>query len=60
MPKRKEDEQFADRGEKDCWHAYSLQMLHPTKFSLVVGNILKGNYSLIVSKLQKDLQQKAN
>jgi len=24
MPKRKEPEKFAPKGEKDCWHPYSL------------------------------------
>ena len=60
MPKRKEEESFALLGEKICWHAYSLQTLHPTKFSIVVGNILKGDYSLIVTKLQKDVKTKIN
>ena len=60
MPKRKEEEQFASLGEKESWHAYSLQMLQPAKFSLVVGNILKGNYTLIVTRLQKDMSTKPN
>lgn len=60
MPKRKEEEKYASLGEKDSWHAYSLQTLQPAKFSLVVGNILKGNYTLIVTRLQNDLTTKPN
>ena len=47
MPKRKEAEQFADMGEKDCWHLYGLQVLTPSKFASVVGKILKGRYMLV-------------
>ena len=50
MPKRKEPEQFAVKGTKDCWHLYSLQMLQPAKFSVVVGKILQGNYSLVLTE----------
>ena len=41
MPKRKEEEIFAPLGKKENWHAYSLQMLNTTKFTIVVGEILK-------------------
>lgn len=50
MPKRKEPVKYARTGEKECWHTYSLQMLQPTKFSTVVGKILKGRYSLVISQ----------
>jgi len=53
MPKRKEVEKFAEQTEKDCWHAYSLQMLTPSRFTAVVGKILKGNYSLLNTKFEK-------
>ncbi|MBK7141139.1 MAG: hypothetical protein IPH75_03530 [bacterium] len=52
MPKRKEAEVFADVGKKDCWHSYSLQVLAPGKFARVVGNILKGNYVLVNSRME--------
>jgi len=51
MPKRKADERFARLGTKECWHSYSLQMLTPSKFNKVVGNILRGHYILITAKL---------
>ncbi|KAA3633854.1 MAG: hypothetical protein DWP97_08260 [Calditrichaeota bacterium] len=60
MPKRKEEEKFANLGEKECWHAYSLQMLQPAKFNLVVGEILKGNYTLLVTKLDKQTPKQFN
>ncbi|MBU1148664.1 hypothetical protein KKI23_01100 [Patescibacteria group bacterium] len=60
MPKRKEEEQFAVLGEKDCWHTYSLQMLSPTHFSKVVSKILDGNYSLVVTRFEKPVTQKLN
>ncbi|HUV30265.1 MAG TPA: hypothetical protein VMY05_04120 [Acidobacteriota bacterium] len=47
MPKRKEAEEFAVVGEKDCWHLYGLQVLSPNKFVTVVGRILQGRYWLI-------------
>jgi len=53
MPKRKEVEEFATLGEKDCWHSYSLQMLQPSKFTSVVGKILSGKYTLIISKFDR-------
>ena len=53
MPKRKTSQEFAKLGEKDCWHSYSLQMLTPKKFNAVVGKILRGNYSLITSRLKQ-------
>jgi len=51
MPRRKEAEQYAVVGEKDCWHLYGLQALAPSKFALVVGNVLKGRYWLINPKV---------
>ena len=52
MPKRKEAEQFAALGEKDCWHLYGLQVLAPNKFAVVVSKILKGNYAVIKPRMQ--------
>ncbi|MEW6049774.1 MAG: hypothetical protein AB1644_01755 [Candidatus Zixiibacteriota bacterium] len=52
MPKRKEAEKFAATGSKDCWHSYSLQALSTSRFAQVVGNILKGQYVLINSRMQ--------
>ena len=56
MPKRKENQKFANLGEKDCWHSYGLQMLTPTKFSHVVGKILRGRYVLISSRLSRQAE----
>ena len=53
MPKRKEPENFAKLGEKNCWHAYSLQLLSPAKFNLVVGKILGGQYDLLIPRTDK-------
>ena len=55
MPKRKEPEKFARRGEKDCWHPYGLQFLPPSRFSQVVGKILAGKYDLVHSKFDKQV-----
>ncbi len=60
MPKRKEEEKFAPLGEKESWHAYSLQMLNASKFTIVVGKILKGNYSLVLTKESDDQTQRMN
>jgi hypothetical protein len=43
---KKRKSQFA-LPEKQCWHLYSLQNLHPEKFVKVVGKILKKDYLLI-------------
>jgi len=59
MPKRKETDDFAALGEKDCWHSYGLQMLTPPKFAAVVGKILRGNYALVNSKLSQDWSRPA-
>jgi len=53
MSKRKEEE-FAPQGEKQSWHKYSLQELSPSKFNQVVGKIMQGNYSLILTEGKKD------
>jgi len=50
MPKRKEKEQFALLGKKDCWHTYGLQILATQKFARVVTSILSGRHTLITSK----------
>ena len=60
MPRRKEDEDYADLGEKDCWHSYGLQMLTPTNFSSVVGNILNVKYTLIVARMDKPVASRVN
>lgn len=56
MPKRIEEKKFASLGEKDCWHPYSLQMLQPSKFTHVVGKILKGRYMLVSSRINRGFQ----
>ena len=53
MPKRKEKEKFASIGEKHCWHTYSLQELSPSKFTAVVGKILKGRYDLVTDRMAR-------
>ncbi len=53
MPRRKEEENYAELGEKDCWHSYGLQVLGPSQFSSVVGKILSGQYTLIVVGSEK-------
>ncbi len=60
MPRRKEEDTYADLGEKDCWHSYSLQVLTPSKFSSVVGKILAGRYSILVTRLDKSVANSAN
>ncbi|UCG62046.1 MAG: hypothetical protein JSV52_01775 [Candidatus Zixiibacteriota bacterium] len=60
MPRRKEDDNYADIGEKDCWHSYSLQVLTPSKFSSVVEKILSGQYTLILTKLDKPVSSRVN
>lgn len=56
MPKRKEADQFAVVGEKDCWHLYGLQVLSPNKFAAVVGRVLEGKYWLINPELRESPQ----
>ena len=53
MPKRKRNQKFAKLGEKDSWHSYGLQVLTPSKFTMVVSKILQGRYNLLSSKLDK-------
>ncbi len=60
MPKRKEEQKFAELGEKDCWHSYGLQVLSPTKFSSVVGKILRGHYMLITSRFAENARRLPN
>lgn len=60
MPRRKEEDEYAELGEKDCWHSYSLQMLTPSKFSSVVGKILTGKYTLIVARLDRSVASRVN
>ena len=42
-------------GEKDCWHLYSLQGLSPSKFTVVVGKILRGSYTLIPPRVNNSI-----
>ncbi|MEA2030337.1 MAG: hypothetical protein U9N55_01915 [candidate division Zixibacteria bacterium] len=58
MPKRKIKRKFASLGEKNYWHPYSLQMLQPSKFTIVVGKILRGRYSLVSERIDRRLQQR--
>nr|MBN2277698.1 hypothetical protein [candidate division Zixibacteria bacterium] len=60
MPPRKEAEQFASSGTKDCWHPYGLQNLSPEKFVAVVSRILAGKFNLLDLKWNKELQVKSN
>jgi len=50
MPLRKEAENFARVGKKDCWHPYGLQGLAPDKFAVVASQILKGDFNLLMLK----------
>ncbi len=47
MPVRKENERFARRGSKDCWHPYGLQGLAPEKFAVIATEILRGKHDLL-------------
>jgi len=58
MHPRKEAEQFADVGIKDCWHPYSLQGLSPDKFVKVVTRILAGKFDLLELKWDKGISLK--
>ena len=60
MPRRKDEDTYAEKGEKDCWHSYSLQVLTPSKFSSVVGKILTGRYNLLVSRHDKPVASSAH
>jgi hypothetical protein len=56
MPPRKEAEQFADVGIKDCWHPYGLQSLSPEKFGKIVTRILSGKFSLLNLRWNRDIR----
>ncbi len=57
MPLRKEAENFARVGTKDCWHPYGLQGLSPDKFAAVASQILRGDFDLLMLKPRKDAHQ---
>ncbi len=57
MPLRKEEEDFARVGVKDCWHPYGLQGLSPDKFAVVASQILKGDFNLLNMKPRKKGRQ---
>ncbi len=52
MARKKEADKYAVLGKKDCWHLYGLQMLTPKKFSMVVGEILRGRHTLVRPGMQ--------
>ncbi|PKK82905.1 MAG: hypothetical protein CVT49_11380 [candidate division Zixibacteria bacterium HGW-Zixibacteria-1] len=56
MPPRKEAEEFAAVGVKDCWHPYGLQDLSPDKFVKVVTRILAGKFELLDLKWDKGIR----
>jgi hypothetical protein len=56
MPTRKEPQEYAKVGCKDCWHPYGLQSLNPEKFVSVVTRILKGKFELLELKWNKNMQ----
>ncbi len=47
MPRHKQNEVFAEKGEKDLWHPYELQSLVSKKFVTIVNKILRGDYCLL-------------
>lgn len=53
MPRRKDPPAYARVGSKDHWHPYNLQSLSPTKFVMVVGKILNGQYRVVTSRMHK-------
>lgn len=57
MPLRKEAEDFARVGVKDCWHPYGLQGLSPDKFAVVASRILRGDFDLLNMKPRKETHQ---
>jgi len=56
MPKRRRRRKSAPLGEKEYWHLYSLQGLSPSRFTVVVGKILRGKYTLIPRKIDTTVQ----
>ena len=56
MPKRGSRRKFALKGEKECWHPYSLQALSTRRFTVVVGRILTGRYELIPPRADRQIQ----
>jgi hypothetical protein len=56
MPTRKEPQEYAKVGSKDCWHPYGLQSLSPEKFVSVVSRILKGKFELLELKWKRNIQ----
>lgn len=50
MPKRVHEPEYAEKGPKDHWHAYSLQNLNNRRFTDVVRQILRGDIRLVTTK----------
>jgi hypothetical protein len=54
MPRRKKkDPEVTKNSPREAWPLYSLQQLTPSRFTEVVGKILKGTYSLVFTKMRK-------
>jgi hypothetical protein len=51
--KKKEPVHKTTETEKETWPLYSLQQLTPSRFTDVVGKILKGTYSLVFTKFRR-------
>lgn len=47
MPRRRETERYASRGEKELWHPYGLQGLSTDRFAWVVNRILCGRFVML-------------
>ncbi len=56
MPKRGTSKKVDLKGEKDCWHPYSLQSLNPRRFAVVAGQILRGKCELILTRTPARVQ----
>ncbi len=53
MPRRKKEPETNKNAPREVWPLYSLQQLTPSRFTEVVGKILRGTYSLVLTKIRK-------
>ncbi len=54
MTRRKKEQSAKKTSQKETWPLYSLQQLTPSRFTEVVGKILRGTYTLVLTKFRRE------